>query len=553
MKKLILFASVLLLAFLFGCQGVSTAITTTNTTGQPTTDLSTSSPSSTGTTSSPLTTNTTLAPTTMAYDPRSLVPEDCQYLDNIGDWQPVWSDEFDYTGLPDSNRWLYDTGAGGWGNNELQYYTKEDLDNAYVSDGTLKITALKENYLGSDYTSARLITKYHGDWLYGKIQIRAKLPSGAGTWPALWMLPTDWVYGGWPYSGEIDIMEHVGKDPLKVYGTLHTGAYNGKIGNQIGYSKTVADAESAFHVYEIEWEPARMQVFVDGVSYGVFGYNPLYNVDVSNSDAWPFDQRFHLLMNLAIGGNWGGTVDPDIFPTTLEVDYVRVYQKDYAGMDREAPSAPTDLSLLDATPDSIKVYWTKATDDVMVKEYEIYVDSALVGTTTLNAFRAEGLDPETSYRFDVVAVDFAGHRSTEATLNVQTQSVPSILGIIQAEDYTSQSGVAREDCTDIGGGLNVGWIDTNDYMEYVLMVPEDGTYTITYRVASESGGGEIKLYGKTALPLATTEVPVTGGWQTWTDVESSTFNLTAGLYTFKVKASIGGFNLNYFEFKKVNG
>ncbi|MBA4323348.1 MAG: glycoside hydrolase, partial [Odoribacter sp.] len=127
----------------------------------------------------------------------------------------VWSDEFEYAGLPDNNKWSYDTAgnAGGWGNNELQFYTKTRLANAEVKGGSLYINAIKEDYKGFKYTSARLITKLNGDWLYGRFEIKAKLPSGRGMWPAIWMLPTDWAYGGWPSSGEIDIMEHVGYDP----------------------------------------------------------------------------------------------------------------------------------------------------------------------------------------------------------------------------------------------------------------------------------------------------------------------------------------------------
>ncbi|MBI9009446.1 MAG: family 16 glycosylhydrolase [Tenericutes bacterium] len=497
---------------------------------------------------------TTVETTTeFVYDNRSLVPEDSQHLENIGDWQPVWSDEFNYEGLPDSDKWGYDVGGSGWGNNELQYYTREDLDNALVSDGTLKITARKEDYMGNEYTSARLITKYKGDWEYGKIQVKAKLPSGLGTWPAIWMLPTDWVYGGWPDSGEIDIMEYVGYDPGIVHGTIHTGAYNHSLGTQIGYSKTVADAETAFHVYELEWEPGFMEVFIDGVSYGRFGFNPTYNVDTDNSDAWPFDQRFHLILNLAVGGNWGGAqgVNPEAFPTSMEVDYVRVYQKDYAGLDQAAPEAVTNLSTLKTGTDSLKFYWTKAIDDIMVKEYEIYVDYALVGATSLNSYEVTDLFPSTMYRIDVVAVDFAGNRSTEATLNLATDNVRTNLGRIEAESYTFQSGVVREECLDEGGGQNVAWIGTNDYMEYQLLVEEAGTYQITYRIASLETAGQIKLYGKSSLPLVTTNLPVTGGWQVWQSVTTTTFTLSEGVTTFRIKASIGGFNLNYFEFEKV--
>ena len=538
MKKIILFTGFLMLAFLISCQETTTQNLTINSSTSTSTNLVTTSKTSTITMS-------------QMYDDRSLVTDMCQHLDNIGDWQPVWCDEFDYEGLPNSELWSYDTGGGGWGNGEAQYYTNMDPDNAYVSDGTLKITALKETYDSNEYTSARLVSRYKGDWLYGKIQIRAKLPSGNGTWPAIWMLPTDWEYGGWPYSGEIDIMEHVGSDSQFVYGTIHTGAYNHNLGTQIGYNMELPDAETTFHVYELEWEPGRMEVFVDGISYGVFGYNPLSNINITNSDAWPFDQRFHLIMNLAIGGSWGGSIDNSIFPQTLEVDYVRVYQKDYAGMDQTPPQPVENLTSLDISESSIKIMWDKATDDVYVKEYEIYVDYALVGTTSLNAFKINNLEPNSQYRVDVVAVDFAGHRSDQTTLSMSTQTVRTIEGIIQAESYDNQSGIFREATQDEGGGEDVTGISTDDYMEYVLVVPEDGEYTITYRIASEFDA-EIKLYGPYVFPIETTFIPATGGNQIWTDVQSETFNLKAGLYTFKIKASIGGFNLNYFEFEKVS-
>ncbi len=552
MKKLYLVFMAVLLITLVACSSTTTTMTTTaaqttSTTAQTTTD-----------TTEQLTTTeaatTTAEVTTAAYDPRGLVPDSCSFLDNIGDWQPVWCDEFNTDGLPDSSRWLYQVGGSGWGNNELQYYTSEDLDNAYVSDGTLKITALKESFMGSDYTSARLISKYQGDWQYGRIQVRAKLPSGVGTWPAVWMMPTDNAYGGWPNSGEIDIMEHVGYDPNHVFGTVHTAARNGKIGNQIGFSKDLPTAESEFHVYELIWEPGYMQVLVDGESFGIFGYNPTINIDISNSDAWPFDKRFYLIMNLAVGGDWGGAqgVDDSIFPQTLEVDYVRVYQKDYAGMDQAAPEKVTGITSLDKSYDSIKITWNKPNDDVMVKEYDVFVDDVLVGTTSVNAWRVDDLDPLTSYTVNVIAKDFAGHRSDPSYLTITTDSVRSVSdGIIEAESYDSQSGVIRDNSDVASGGQYVGWIDTDDYMEYILYVPETADYTATFRVASESAAGQIKLYGKLIIPYTTIDLPVTGDWQTWTSVTTNSFSLPSGVYTFKVRASIGGFNLDYFEFKKV--
>lgn len=230
---------------------------------------------------------------------------------------PSWADEFDYEGLPDPAKWDYDIGGSGWGNNELQYYTN-NLENAQVGEGVLKITAIKED---KEYTSARLVSRKKGDFLYGRFEIKAKLPTGRGTWPAVWMLSTDWVYGGWPRSGEIDIIEHVGYDQNKVHMSVHTQAYNHKIGTQKTSFKTVPGVSEDFHLYRLDWTPYSIKGYVDDV--------PLFEFinDGKGIDSWPFDQKFHILLNLAVGGDWGGAqgVDPSIFPQSMEVDYVRVY------------------------------------------------------------------------------------------------------------------------------------------------------------------------------------------------------------------------------------
>lgn len=247
-----------------------------------------------------------------------------------GTWELVWDDEFDYTGLPDSTKWSYDTdgNASGWGNNEAQFYTSGRKENAWVADGMLTITALKEAMGGKQYTSARLRTKGKGDWLYGRFEIRAKLPTGKGTWPAIWMLPTDWAYGGWPSSGEIDIMENVGYDPDTIVGSAHTELYNHVMGTQKNARVAYPDCYTAFHVYALEWEANEYRLYVDDNHYFTF------KNEKSGYKAWPFDKPFHLLLNLAIGGNWGGArgVDDSLLPHKFLVDYVRVYQKkDAAG------------------------------------------------------------------------------------------------------------------------------------------------------------------------------------------------------------------------------
>lgn len=238
-------------------------------------------------------------------------------------YQQVWADEFDYEGLPDSTKWTYDVGGDGWGNNELQYYTEDRLKNARVEDGHLIIEAHQDTFETRNYSSARLLTRGKQAWRYGRFEIRAKLPSGTGTWPAIWMLPEDWAYGGWPESGEIDIMEHVGFEPVMVYGSIHTDAYNHVEGTQVTNDITIPDAESEYHTYEIEWTPERITWYVDGEQYGTFS-----NKHESYKE-WPFDQDFHLILNIAVGGNWGGQqgVDESIWPQQLVIDYVRVYQK----------------------------------------------------------------------------------------------------------------------------------------------------------------------------------------------------------------------------------
>ncbi len=247
----------------------------------------------------------------LAQQKWSFAQETCNYL--------VWSDEFDIPGAPNPEKWGYDTGGGGWGNNELQTYT-DSRSNSVVKDGKLVIKALKNN---GAWTSARLITKGKGDWLYGRIEVKAKLPEGTGTWPAIWMLPTDWVYGGWPKSGEIDIMEHVGYDFGKVHGTIHTEAYNHSIGTQLGDVVEVNRVATAFHVYAIDWTENEIIWYVDGDEYFRFE-NPH-----KTYREWPFDKRFHLLLNIAIGGNWGGAqgVDPNLKEATMEIDYVKVFKK----------------------------------------------------------------------------------------------------------------------------------------------------------------------------------------------------------------------------------
>ena len=249
-------------------------------------------------------------------------------------WKLVWSDEFETEGAPDPKKWDYEV---GWvRNGELQFYTEDRRENARVEKGALILEARKETFpnpkydpaakrkakQNADYTASSLTTKNAASWKYGRVEVRAKLPAGRGTWPAIWMLPTDFK-DGWPKCGEIDIMEFVGFDPDGVHTTIHCQAFNHIKNTQKGKRTAQAGVSNDFHVYAVEWTEKKIDFFLDEKNVFTFENNG------SGNDAWPFDKPFYLKLNFAIGGGWGDAkgVDDSIFPQKFLVDYVRVYEK----------------------------------------------------------------------------------------------------------------------------------------------------------------------------------------------------------------------------------
>ena len=231
----------------------------------------------------------------------------------------VWFDEFDGSGAPDSSKWGYDigTGSNGWGNGESQYYTNR-LENAKLENGFLIITAKAESYEGSNYTSSRLLTQGKFYFTYGSVEVRAKLPSGGGTWPAIWMLGANFPTAGWPACGEIDIMEHAGNRQNIVQSAMHTPSSSGNTENK--GSQTLSDVSTEFHVYTVEWSADEMIFSVDDVVHYI------YNPTTKNSDTWPYDKDQFIILNVAMGGSFGGVIDPNFVQSSMEIDYVRVYQ-----------------------------------------------------------------------------------------------------------------------------------------------------------------------------------------------------------------------------------
>ena len=339
-------------------------------------------------------------------------------------WDLIWSDEFDGSEI-DMKKWSYEENCWGGGNNEQQCYT-DRKSNAYVEDGKLNIVAKKGRFTGAanvdgnkkkkkslPYTSARLRTMNKGDWKYGRFDIRAKLPSGQGTWPAIWMLPTDWVYGGWAASGEIDIMEAVnlktpstekgaadGELESRVFGTLHYGrawpdnVHTGQATHLPGNANPADD----FHTYSIEWEEGEIRWYIDNVHFATHkqeGWYSQYMQDgqlVNGEKGAPFNQKFHLLLNVAVGGSWSanandGGIDSSAFPQTMSIDYVRVYR---CSADRWKGKGCASIS------DDAKLIEGTAVPEILVADenfgkgpvFDLYTDQLASGA----AF--SGYDPE---------------------------------------------------------------------------------------------------------------------------------------------------------------
>jgi beta-glucanase (GH16 family) len=454
-------------------------------------------------------------------------------------WQLVWADEFNGSIGPD---WVFETGtgSGGWGNNELQYYRRE---NATVSNGQLVITARRESFGGMQYTSARMKTQGRRSWRHGRIEARIAMPSFQGVWPAFWMLGDNITSVGWPACGEIDIMEHVNTGG-QVVGTMHWLDHNNAYANYGGNTTT---SITSFHTYTIEWTPTYIRWFVDGAQY--------HEANIANgiNGTSEFQNNFFILLNMAIGGNWPGfTIDNNAFPANMYVDYVRVYQStstptgpvtvyqncNYGGTAVALPVGSYTLSALQAR--GIANDWISSVRVQSGYQIRLYQNDNYTGTSVLKTGD------------DACLVD--DNFNDQATSIVVSQTGSSFQQTVQAEAYSTMLGVQLEATTDAGGGQNVGWIDTGDWMAYnSINIPTTGQYTVEYRVASGASGGTLSLdLNGGATVLGSVGIPATGGWQNWTTV-SHTVNINAGTYNFGIYAAAGGWNINWWRITRVGG
>jgi len=495
-------------------------------------------------------------------------------------WSLVWYDEFNGNNLNTSD-WSYDIGTGcpslcGWGNNELQYYRSE---NVAVSGGNLVITSLAQSFGGASFTSGKIHTRDNHYFLYGRMEMRARIPTGGGMWPAFWMMPQYDVYGGWAASGEIDIMESA-NSTTSVGGTIHYGgSWPNNVSSGGSYSLGGTNFADDFHVYAIEWEPDVMRWYVDGVLYSTKTSALWYSDAAPGNTRAPFDEEFYIILNSAVGGNYTGCTSPGCitasFPQQFLIDYVRVYTdivNTPPAVTITAPTAGAGLPAGDITIDA-----TASDADGSVATVEFWNGFSYLGEDTTAPYSFVWTSvPDGCYEIVARVIDNLGGVETDAIeITVgngcgQTPFLGSAFVFptkIEAEDFDAGGeGVAYHDtdagnnggqyrtaedvdieaCGDAGGGYNIGWLAPGEWLEYTVTVPIAGDHTFDIRVASLSAGGTFHISFDGTDQTGEITVPVTGGWQTWTTV-SATAILSAGNQTMRFVPTSDAFNINYFE------
>lgn len=397
-------------------------------------------------------------------------------------WDLVWSDEFNYTGLPDANKWDYDVGAGGWGNQELENYTKNRTENARVEGGNLILEARRDWFEGIEYSSARLVTRNKGDWTYGRIEVKAQIPLGQGLWPAIWMLPTDYAYGGWPASGEIDIMENYALNGIKSYeieGNVHTQSYNHLIGTNRGAKITsLANIEDNYHVYAVNWFEDKIDFEVDGVVYFTF-------VNEGNWQAWPFDQRFHLILNVAVGGVLGTTPDPNIFPKRMVVDYVRVYaesteKQSSTGVvtvfkDSQYSGHSTGLAVGEYTLSDLVALGVKDDDITSLQITEgykatLYQDDNFGGGSTVINSNNSGLNGTWNDKVSSIRVETKGVTSLSGTYYLENRESGLVMDVDGGEARTANGANVQQWTKTYTKNQQFNFVHTNNGSYNILAV-----------------------------------------------------------------------------------
>ncbi|RPE05408.1 carbohydrate-binding protein [Chitinophaga lutea] len=459
-------------------------------------------------------------------------------FDGNPNWTMIYNDEFNVPGIPDRTKWTVDPKPKGWINGEQQVYTDTTHDNARVRNGDLVITGKKDFPNGTTtepWSSARVISQNKMDFVYGKVEVRAKLPKAKGSWPAIWLMPTTSAYGGWPKSGEIDIMEHVGNNLGKVMSTVHTQNNNWTNGGHLSATRSLTDAHTAYHVYGLEWSPDSLMFTVDGVH--------LYTYRNPHTDwkDWPFDQKFHIILNVAIGGGMGGTIVEGDWPDSMNVDYVRVYQK---GLGTPYPDTVivTPANQLVLAGQSIQ-YTAKVMDQnghvmSLTPQWSVSGNGNTISGTGLAVLDTSGVVTATVVQ-DSISVNGTAYA------NVRVPNYKPVPGRIEAEAFDNSNGGRTEPTQDTSGVENIGYIGKGTWWEYDIDVPDTNKYRVQLR-AAVSTASSASIYLDTTL-LATVNLPASGGWQKWITVSSTKIRLRVGQQTIRVVSNASGWNFNWLR------
>lgn len=494
-------------------------------------------------------------------------------------YQLVWADEFDGSSI-NSQNWWHQVWGGAGNNNEMQYYTGRP-ENSFVSGGYLHIVAREEQYEEYNYTSARLTSDGLQDFLYGRLEARIKIPNGKGMWPAFWMMPTDWAYGGWAASGEIDILEAVNKMDY-IRGSVHYGGVWPDNRNSFGDYRegrgpNATIFSDAFHTYAIEWEPTEFRWYVDGNLYYTRTNSGWWVDDAAWNEFAPFDKRFNFILNIAVGGDWPGAPDAStIFPQEMLIDWVRVYQ--HPNTDPSVSiTSPSNGANLPAG--NVTIEASASDSDGTIDRVWFFAGSTFIGEDSTAPYSISWGAVDGCYTLKATALDDLGGQA-EDTIDITVGggcpqlpfygSPQAIPGQIEAEDfdlgpngeaysdadagnnggaYRPDTDVDMEACTDTGGGYNVGWISETDWMDYQVDVASAGTYTVEVRVASNATGGSFHIEFDGVDKTGTITVPITGGWQNWVTVSASA-DLSAGpqeMTFVNTGSATDEFNLNYYN------
>ena len=474
----------------------------------------------------------------------------------------VWSDEFDQDGLLNTAKWQYQTGGGGWGNNELQYYTSARSENARVENGHLTIEARKEAFQGSQYTSARINSKF--SITYGRVEMKAKLPHGRGTWAAMWMYPTGSGYGngGWPDNGEIDIMEYVGHDSNVVHASAHSHTFNWKNNNVKTNWQKVSGLEHDFHIYALEWDSTKMDYYVDDIKY------LSVTNDGSGWQGWPYNKDYHLILNLAIGGSWGGEkgVDASVFPTQYQIDYVRMYSSPgtYAPLTGPAKVFTDSVYRYEVSQNANDVYTWQVPSDAAVQGKNdsnvVFVkwgatDGKVISRVTKNC--GYWSDSLSVFVYDTIQQRPFGGRAWPIPGRIEAENFDVggkgrayqdfSQGNAGTSTYRDGEDVDMEKCADSDSTQNVGWIADGEWLEYTVNVDSAANYNLKFRIASISVGAVLHVEMNGVDVSGSIVLPSTSGWQAWQTYKVFYKALVKGKQFMRIIVDRGGFNFNYLD------